>query len=280
MADLSVSNFISKIKQMSDRERNKIRKEELINLIIQLPGDFNQNCSSAIEDKFSDLTASIDFIKSQTMNNATEIALQKNQNKELQLENESLKEEISALKSDITSCKDKLSDHQSHLDSIEQYLRINNVEIVGLPAANSEGDPIEQELLNIFNDLPGLPKPITADDIDICHVLPSKRNDKKLVAVCKFVHRKTKYAVLQSKKNCKDFKYKNNSIFINDHLSPFKRSLFALASQKKKELNFKYLWSRDCNIYMRENEHSPVISIINEDCLDNLSRQNSFFENK
>ena len=34
---LNVENFISEIKKMSDRERNKLRASDLIDLIIQVP---------------------------------------------------------------------------------------------------------------------------------------------------------------------------------------------------------------------------------------------------
>ena len=140
------------------------------------------------------------------------------------------------------------------------------MEIVGLPEAEPEGTPSEEEL-------PDLPNPLTSDDIDICHVLPTNRKDQKIVAVCKFVRRKSKFDILNARKNCHDFKYKENVIYINDHLNPYFRNLFALASQKKKSLGLKYLWTKNNKILMRENEH--IISIGNEKCIDELSRSES-----
>ena len=94
---------------------------------------------------------------------------------------------------------------------------VNNLEIVGLPPAESQGTPIEDMLLEIFNGLPELSKQVSPDDIDICH-MPSDRKDGKLVAVCRFISRKMKLDILQAKKNSRKFTFKNHEIFINDHL--------------------------------------------------------------
>ena len=120
-------------------------------------------------------------------------------------------------------------------------MRVNNLEVVGVPEAENPGDPIENTLVQIFNSLPGLhDSPITADDIGICHPIPSERRDNKIVAVCKFVSRKTKHRILEVKKDCRDLKFRNNTIYINEHLSPFNRRLFAHPSTKKRELDLNF----------------------------------------
>ena len=44
---------------------------------------------------------------------------------------------------------------KNHLNSIEQYLRINNLEIVGLPEIDVDnGEIVEETLINVFNSLP------------------------------------------------------------------------------------------------------------------------------
>ena len=63
MAGLTVENYVTKIKEMTDRERKKIRLEELLNIIIQVP-----DVSSEVN--FGDLTAAINCIRSQTNSNA------------------------------------------------------------------------------------------------------------------------------------------------------------------------------------------------------------------
>ena len=100
----------------------------------------------------------------------------------------------------------------------------------------------------------------------------SQQMDGKLVAVCKFKSQKSKIDILQAKKSSRIFTYNNHNIFINDHLSPFNRHLFATAAAKKRELDFKFQWTRNGSIFMREDEWSPVIKIVSEECISKLAR--------
>ena len=152
---------------------------------------------------------------------------------------------------------------------IEQYLRINNLEIVGLPDSEDDnGVTVEETLIDIFNSLPEIE--ISSSDIDICQRMPSNRHDSKNIAVCKFVSRKSKYDILNAKKSARDFKYKNESVYINDHLSSYSRNLFVLATQKKREYGFKYLWTREGHIFMQKEERTPVLKISDIDCLSKI----------
>ena len=84
--------------------------------------------------------------------------------------------------------------------------------------------------------------------------MPSNKRDGKNIDVYKFVSRKSKYDILNAKTSARDFKYKNESVYINDHLSSYNRNLFTLAAQKKREYGFKYLWTREGHIFMRKRE--------------------------
>ena len=96
------------------------------------------------------------------------------------------------------------------------------------------------------------------------HTIPTKRQDNKRVAVVKFVSRMTKFDVLSTKKQNRNFKYKGNDIFINEHLSPINRTLFARAAERKKVLGFKFVWTKNCVTFMRKNETSQIITISKE----------------
>ena len=79
-AELTCDNFINVIKSMSSRERNKIRQEELINLIIQLPEDFGKEVSADIGVKMDDLMAAVSLIRAQVTSNTAEIIILKTEN--------------------------------------------------------------------------------------------------------------------------------------------------------------------------------------------------------
>ena len=98
-------------------------------------------------------------------------------------------------------------------------------------------------------------------DIDVSHPLPSKRRDGKSVSVARFVSRKSKFGIIAAKKQKRNFKFRNNEIFINEHLSPENRNLFAISSEKKRELNFKYLWTKNGVSFLRQNDTSEIFTI-------------------
>ena len=167
--------------------------------------------------------------------------------------------------------KKKIAKLESEINSIQQYLRVNNLEIVGLPQRNN-GESEETLLINAFNELEGLEKIVTPEDIDISHPLKSNRRDGKSVHVVRFISRKTKSMILNAKKQetNKQFKFRNNDVFINEHLSKQNRSLFASSQEKKTALKYKYCWTRGGSILMRKTDDSPSITITSEDDLNKL----------
>ena len=109
---------------------------------------------------------------------------------------------------------------------------------------------------------------ITPEDIDICHELP--RKDGAKAHVIKFISRKTKEKVVSAKKQGRDYKFRNNNIFINDHLTAYGKKLFGTAKKIKKDKHYKFLWTRNGKIFIKKNEDSSTIYIDSDDVLRNL----------
>ena len=65
----------------------------------------------------------------------------KSTNEEIQWENLKLKSEILKSNENVKGLHKKVIEHENHLNGIEQYLRVNNLEIVGLPPPEYEGAP-------------------------------------------------------------------------------------------------------------------------------------------
>ena len=203
-------------------------------------------------------------------NNEKEMADVKAKNVQLQEELETLKREGT-----VGGGNAEIKDLTNRIDKIDQYLRISNVEIVGLPNPINTDDHKETEenlVLNAINSLQDLPNPVRAEDIDISHPLKSKRRDGKNVYVVKFISRKTKANILTAKRtlNNRDFKFRGNDVFFNEHLSPTNRSLFATANDKKRALGYKHLWTRGGTILMRKDDESEVFTIACEQDFANI----------
>ena len=289
--DLTVDNFVDKIKQMGDRERSKITAKILIELILQVPDPV------PVRTELAELRASVEHITKIASVNQTEISALKTMNDDFKRSNVALQAEVTLLKVHAKECtthrrqpapqphqpqvqisnddfeklRTKVAEMEVELNSIQQYLRVNNLEIVGLPEPNN-GESEETLLIHALNDLEGLTDHVTPEDIDISHPLPSKRKDGKSVHVVRFISRKTKAMILAAKKRDanKMFKFRNCDIFINEHLSKQNRSLFATAQERKKALQYKYCWTRGGTIHMRKTDDSTVVTISSDADLVNL----------
>ena len=284
MDELNCENFVVKIKGMNKRERSKIQLDKLLEIICQLPdrADAESPPTPAVSTQLDELRGAITKINEMTTNNTTEIANLRIQNADLVQRNIALQLEVNLLKEHAKECHRNQPDAPPHLapppplpaqtrcnshdeieqirneivemkqeiNSIQQYLRVNNLEVVGLPEPNN-GESEETLLVNAFNQLAGIETPVRHEDIDISHPLPSNRKDNKQVHVVRFISRKTKFMILNAKKQeeNKQYKFRGNDVYINEHLSKNNRSLFAETQAKKKLLKYKYCWTRAGSIF-------------------------------
>ena len=280
---------------MCSADRKKITQKRLIELICQT--DFVPATADPVIDE---LRASIKVINEMASMNKTVIDSLNAKNEEYLKQNTRLTTEVNLLKVHAQECRrhreeivptpiqpqqqqnldpnnnadairKEIDEIKSDINNIQQYLRINNLEVVGLPEPN-DGESEEKLLLNAFNNLQGLENPIRAEDIDISHPLNTKRRDGKAVHVVRFISRKTKLQILDAKKRAenKEYRFRNRDVYVNEHLSPNNRSLFAKAQEKKRELNYKYCWTRGGSINMRKTDDSQVITISKDTDLVNL----------
>ena len=279
--DLTPVNFIDKIKAMESRERNKLSAKKLIELICQT------NISTSVHTEVAELRVSIEHINQIASTNKTIIESLTAKNHEYFKANGKLSAEVELLKIHAQECalsrshahppaplpppnnnpeieniRKEIIEIQEEINSIQQYLRVNNLEVVGLPEPN-RGESEETLLINAINQLEGLNDPIRPEDVDISHPLNSQRKDGKAVHVVRFVSRKTKNIILDLKKKeeNRQFRFRDRDVFINEHLSKKNRALFAGAQEKKRQLQYKFCWTRGGVVNMRKLETSPIVTI-------------------
>ena len=263
MQTLTVDNFVKKIKDMPPRDRNKLELNGLIDLIVQLPEAPIQN---DITTKLTEMQQAIANIQRIALDNSQEIIHLKEDNLRLSRVNGELSKESTRIVNENMELK-------IQIDGIEQYLRVNNLEISGIePLRDPQTNQLEPEEQLILECLNGLQPttPVTTKDIDISHELPKRGGGK--THVIRFVSRKTKDMILTAKKNNanRNYKFRERSIYINEHLTTFNKNLFRLAKIKKNALDFKYLWTRGGKIFLRHHDNSEVIQIISEEQIASL----------
>ena len=183
-AEITPENFIEVIQSMTESERKKITKADLIKLIMNAPVRKAEDLNTSNDSRVNDLFAAVEMIRSQSSTNAVEILNLKKSNEILTKENALLRQEQCGMLERIRESQEKIERQENHLNEIEQYLRANNIEIVGFNDLEDSDRDFEPHILSILNSLPEFQeKPITSRDIDICHPVPTERKDKKNVSV-------------------------------------------------------------------------------------------------
>lgn len=159
----------------------------------------------------------------------------------LKSENEKLKIANSALTNQNAALEKRVRE-------LEQYSRKNNVELKGVPC--TQGEDCVAILQAVGNKIEC---PVSKDDIDIAHRVPSASDAKNLIA--RFTSRAKKAEFISKARKARlqthDIGFRgaeSRPIYVNDHLTQENKRLFAKALSLKKEKRWQFLWTDDCLI--------------------------------
>lgn len=174
--------------------------------------------------------------------------------------------------SEAKECIDKLMKENNNRD---QFCRLNNVEISGVPLVKKE---------NLFSVLKSICSKLSFDlqptDVDTIHrvrpfISAVKNNDppRPPAIIVRFTQRLRKDALLAAARAHRTlfttdigFNGPATNVFLSHHLTPTNKLLLQQAKKIKKEQDFKYLWIQDCKILMRKSDDitSKIYHIKNE----------------
>lgn len=183
------------------------------------------------------------------------------------------------LENDVTCLQNKLITANEKINSLENYNRIDNLVISGLPLAdysdaastgagtgadglNSESSA-STELIVIDLVNAHLNIPITAADISVAHRLRKKQSDPGPARVIvRFTNRKMRNAVYAARRQLKRFNDNNgHRIFVNEDLTHESAELFRQARQLVKQKRIFRCWTAGGEVYIKkspERECKPV----------------------
>lgn len=164
--------------------------------------------------------------------------------------------DVSALKSDMSVMKSM----QDSLKDIDLETAGKCIEIQGLPSSHSENR------LDIVKAIGNLVEcPITNENID--YVYRNKRGN----IVAKFIQTHKRNALLEKAKSkskaqpimAKDIGYRMspNRIYVNEFLLYDTRELFYKVRLFQKQYNYKYSWTTNQKVFLREKEGSSALRI-------------------
>lgn len=172
---------------------------------------------------------------------------------------------------EIVDLKRRNVELESRLTDAEQYSRINNVEIHGIPQTGNEN--VSEIVQNVGK---ALDVPISEVDIDVCHRLGKTTDRRSPAIIVRFVRRVVKDELLRRRKIKRDFSTRHLNlpsdvpIYINEALCPARRRVFAAAREAKKTLGYKYLWIKGGKILIRKSDGTSVTELKTVNDVNNL----------
>ncbi|XP_050552572.1 uncharacterized protein LOC126911197 [Spodoptera frugiperda] len=235
-------------------------------ILLELPGIISNIMKTellSIKEDLQDFRKSIDFIS--TGYDEMKITVDKLIKDNLVLYNEN-----DALKSTVAGLSERLN-------TLEQHLREENVEIQGVPEHQNESLP---KLLEQCSRVVGCS--FKEEDVIKCTRVAKLNKESKLprAIIVKFrsVRKRDEFysAVYRYNKSNPNDKLNTSllgiggdkkSVFVSEHLSPTNKILHAAARQKAKELGYKFVWVKNGRIYVRKMEGSHYIIIKNRESL-------------
>ncbi|KAI5634615.1 hypothetical protein NE865_12678 [Phthorimaea operculella] len=159
---------------------------------------------------------------------------------------------------------------EEDLNEKNQWARLNNVEIKGVPLKDRE---------NLFDIVSKIGSkvmfPISKQSINFLARIPSK-DDKSKPIIVSFVNRYAKEDFVAAARSTRkiypaDIGLEgNNQIFVNDHLTIRNKLLLNEAKKLKLQYNYQYAWVKNSKIFVRKDDHSKIIAIKNAEDLTKI----------
>lgn len=174
-------------------------------------------------------------------------------------ENKILKESLSGVSMRIKALEDE------HLRQ-QQWVRLQNIEITGLP--EDKGENTTDIVLKLIQHLK---ISVDSSDIDFAHRVQPRNTvsaDRSRPIVVRLKQRALKDKIIAAARKhkhlyCNELGMRggNNKVFINEHLTRENKLLLRSCKLKASEVNYKYIWTKNCRIFARKNDTSPPIPI-------------------
>ena len=246
----------------------------------------DQNMKNAInqivEQKLSKImqkVAKIDEIEQSLASLSDFYDIVKNKVSALEFRFDQAAKDNSILINKMNNWSNELNQVKDVIDDMEQYIRRECLEIKGIPVLDDEDT---NEIVRKIGDL--IDVDISEDDISVSHRLPTKKNGASSkqtydpTIIVKFVRRDVRDELYKARKTLRDFNTKDLSferheprnIYVNESLTRKNREIFNKCLQKKKELQYKYIWTNYGKVLLRKDAHSPAIVVTSEKDLNKL----------
>ena len=175
--------------------------------------------------------------------------------KRLEEENYELRIEVKQLSIEVDGVLEKM-------DSEDQEKRRNDVVLENLETqevSDAKGFFVTEVNKNLMGKI------IEESDVERVVVLKNRYNSSKMTLIATMKAEMNKNAILSQKKM-----FREKNIYAKENLTKHRYNLFKQARIIAKEKDFKFVWTKSGNIYIRKNESARVVQVTNISVLNDL----------
>lgn len=241
-----------------------LTKDFLIEVMEGFKRDVFEELSS-FKTEMNDLSTSVQYVSDKLDTSNVLMEEIKIKFAELQKENQLLKLKNEVLSKDVVELRERMR-------NMEQYSRVKNIEISGLPVTKSE------DINDLVTDVgTALGIEVKRMDIAAAHRVPSFKADREPSVIVQFTTRTMKEQWINAfrqnnKLTARDVNqhFPVQRVYVNDHLSPENKQFLGKLKKKGKELGFEFVWCRDCKFFVRKAEGDSVKRINTYEDMDKL----------
>lgn len=236
-------------------ESTMITKEFLVQVLENLKTEVFGELKS-YSTKLDKVESALDFL-SNNVDKANKLLEEvKKDYVEIRKQNDGLILENKQLKTSMSDLKDKVR-------VLEQYSRRTNLEISGLPETRNENTfALLRDVGNAIGE------EIHENEVMAAHRVPSFNKKRPGAVVVQFLYRPQRDQWLSSFRRKKTLTanevnsaFPNERVYINEHLSPENKQFLAEVKKKCREMNIKYVWTREGKFYVKRNDNQRTHKI-------------------
>lgn len=247
--------------------------EKLRNELYELTSKINTNVIEDIYTRLADIDIKLSVVESL----GQELDRVKSQILTVETKLKNIDTELAKRDTTINNLQKSLAIFELENKRVQQKSRFLNIELVGIPEKSNEN--LVELLLLLATTIGSDLKREDIEFITRVHSIRHKQGQpRKIVAKIKDKKGKDELLVNFKKHNklkgitSRDLGFGENSmkIFLNEHLTIANKMLLNKCKLRAKERNIKFVWVKNCIIYLRRNEKFPPKAIMSEEDLNDF----------
>lgn len=256
---------LSQLNELNEKLDTLMSIRDNVNALMGLPSKVDELLSlkpavDQLRSTVAEVQASIDFLSNKYDSLLQKASANEQTIREMETETASLKATVSEHALAINRLREELNE-------AEQYSRLPNLEISGMPVLPNEN------LIERVGDLAvklGI-SDFQASDILAAHRLQSKK-DQTPVVIIRFISAQIKERWFRARTMLRSLFQEGTlpKLFLNENLTRANRELFWLARSRSRERNYKFTWVRSGKIFAKKHENAPLVRINRHADLDKI----------